>query len=371
MSLQRHTQPAKSSADKEPTPAKKNTTGVFLLNLGTPDAPETVPTRRYLKQFLSDPRVLDISPLGRYLLLRLIILPFRPAKSAAAYRSIWTDEGSPILLHGHDLTRKVQENLDSDSHDIFDVRLGMRYGSPSIESGLKSFQADGVDDIIVLPLYPQYASATVGSTIEEVYRVAATLWNVPAIQVLPTFYDNSNFIDAWRQVAEENFKHEDFDHVLFSFHGLPERHVRKSDLSGGHHCLVKNDCCETICSANRFCYRSHCLHTAKAIADAISLPDAKWTMTFQSRLGRDPWLKPYTDHVVNNLPSQGIKKLAIFSPAFIADCLETLEELGMQAVEDFKKAGGEHCFMVPSLNTHPAWVNTIVSMILDAKPINH
>ena len=338
--------------------------GVLLVNIGTPDAPRTREVRKYLRQFLSDPRVLDISPIVRAFVLNLLILPFLSAKSASAYRIIWTDKGSPILVCGEEFTRTIQRRLDEKFPDRFIVKFAMRYGSHSIEQAMDEFQSAGIGTIRVFPLYPQYASATVGSTMEEVFRVASKFWNVPNITTLPLFYDHPKFIQSFADVARENIDVEEFDHFLFSFHGLPERHIIKSDLSHGKYCLIEKDCCTRISATNSFCYRAHCYATAKLIAQQLGLSSSRYTVSFQSRLGRDPWLKPYTDVLLKTLPKKGIKRLAIFSPAFVADCLETIEELGIRGAKDFSAAGGEKCVLVPSLNLHPTWIETAVELII-------
>jgi len=343
---------------------KNSQCGVLLVNIGTPEAPRTREVRKYLRQFLSDPRVLDISPIVRAFVLNLMILPFRSAKSASAYRSIWTDKGSPIIVCGEEFTRTLQKRLDEKFPDRFVVKLAMRYGSHSIEQAMNEFQSAGIGNIRVFPLYPQYASATVGSTMEEVFRVASKFWNVPNITTLPLFYDHPRFIKSFADVARENIDVEEFDHFLFSFHGLPERHIIKSDLSHGKYCLVEKDCCTRIRATNSFCYRAHCYTTAKLISQELGLSNTRYTVSFQSRLGRDPWLNPYTDVLLKTLPKRGIKRLAIFSPAFVADCLETIEELGIRGAKDFSAAGGEKCVLVPSLNLHPTWIETAVELIV-------
>jgi ferrochelatase len=237
-------------------------TGVLLVNLGTPDAPQAAEVRRYLREFLSDPRVLDISPLGRWLLLNLIILPTRPARSAEAYRKIWRADGSPLLVHSRALAERVRAALPD-----LPVELAMRYGTPSIAAGLAALRDRGCDRIVVLPLYPQYAASSTGSTAEAVYRAAAALWNTPYITVVPPFYDHPGFIDAFAAVGAPVLADLQPDHVLYSFHGLPERHMHKSDMSGAH-CLRSADCCAAIVAANRHCYRAQCHATARALTAA-------------------------------------------------------------------------------------------------------
>jgi len=336
--------------------------GVLLVNLGTPDAPQTPEVRRYLRQFLSDPRVLDINPIGRAALLNLIILPLRPRKSAEAYREVWTEEGSPLLVHGKALAAGVQERLPE-----VEVVLAMRYGNPSIEAGLKELASRGCDEVVMMPLFPQYASSSTGSAVEEVYRQAGKLWNTPFVRVVPPFYDAPQFVEAFAAVARPVLDELDADHVLFSYHGVPERHVIKSDDTGSH-CLKTPDCCQSICAANRQCYSAHCYATTRAVVKALGLEEGTYSTAFQSRLGRTPWLTPYTDKVVPELAKAGAKKVAVFCPSFVADCLETIEEIGIRAREDFEEAGGERLVLIPSLNTHTTWVDGAAELVRAALP---
>jgi protoporphyrin/coproporphyrin ferrochelatase len=337
------------------TPAK---TGLLLLNLGTPDAPKTAEVRRYLREFLSDPRVLDINAIGRAALLNLIILPTRPSKSAHAYASVWdAKRGSPLMYHSQDLTAAVAADLGPTWH----VTLAMRYGNPSITAGLTSMRAAGVDRIVVLPLFPQYASSSSGSAVARTWELAAEMWNTPSLNVVPAFYDQPAFLDAFASVAQQSMASFNHDYLLFSFHGLPERHMLKSDDSGKH-CLKVANCCQVITAANRNCYSAQSYVTAKQIAQRLQLKEGAWSVSFQSRLGRTPWIKPYTDEVVDELVKKGVKRLAVMCPAFVADCLETIEEIGMRAKEQFVAAGGEDLLLVPSLNSSAPWVKAVVEM---------
>jgi len=338
--------------------------GVLLVNLGTPDGPETPEVRRYLREFLSDPRVIDINPLGRWLLLNLIILPFRPAKSSAAYKAIWSAEGSPLLIHGKSLTVGVQAALEEKCPGRFVVRLAMRYGKPSIPETLEQLLKCDLERLVVLPLFPQYSSAATGSALERVLNIVASSWNVPAIDSFESFYDAPAFINGFRDIARPLLDAFAPDHVLFSYHGLPERQVKKSDTTGTH-CLASTSCCDSICPANRFCYRAHCVATTQALCQALALPDGKHSYSFQSRLGRTPWIKPYTDRVLPELAQKGIKRLAVFSPAFVADCLETVEEIGIRARDQWKSLGGEELLLIPSLNDHPTWVKGVAAMVVE------
>lgn len=331
--------------------------GLLLVNLGTPDAPRTPEVRRYLRQFLSDPRVLDLPALGRWALLNLFILPFRPAKSAAAYRKIWGREGSPLLHFSRALEAGVRTALAGE----YEVELAMRYGNPSIASALERLKARGVNELTVFPLYPQYASSSTGSSLEAVYAALGREWNVVPLHTVPAFYDQPGYLDAFAEVGRPVVEGLQADHVLFSFHGLPERQILKSDDTGAH-CLKSDGCCDQIGAANRFCYRAQCHATARGIASRLGLPAERWSVSFQSRLGRTPWIKPYTDLVLPELAAKGVKRLAVFCPAFVADCLETLEEIGLRAEAQFKGCGGEALQLVPSLNAHPSWVATVAAL---------
>ncbi len=338
-------------------------TGVLLINLGTPDAPESPEVRRYLREFLSDPRVLDMSAAGRWLLLNFVILPRRPAASAAAYRKIWTDAGSPLLVHGRALASSVQAELGPS----FEVALAMRYGSPSIASAMQDLARRGADDLVVFALYPHYSSASTGSTLERVYALAAREWNTPFVTAVPPFYDHPAFISAFAAVGRPVLGELRPDHVVFSYHGLPERHIKKSDATG-RHCLASPDCCARIVEANRNCYRAQCFETTRLLAAALGIEPARATVAFQSRLGRTPWILPYTDVVLPELAAKGVRRVAVFCPAFIADCLETLEEIGIRARETFVEAGGEELRLVPSLNSHPLWVKAVTQLVRTACP---
>lgn len=331
-------------------------TGLLLINLGTPDEPTTPAVRRYLREFLSDPRVIDINPVGRALLLNLVILPFRPKQSAHAYRSIWDPErGSPLLAHSRDLTERVAAKLGDD----WRVDLAMRYGNPSIPSALASLEAAGVDRIVVMPLYPQYAASSTGTSVARVMELLAGRWDVPPIDIVPAFFSEEVFLAAFTAVAAPALAEARADHVLFSFHGLPERQVKKSDIMRTH-CLADASCCERMTVANQGCYRAQCYATARALADRLGLVD--YSVCFQSRLGRTPWIGPHTDVRIGELARQGVKRLAVLCPAFVADCLETLEEIGIRGRAQFEEAGGEELVLVPSLNATPAWVDAVCAL---------
>jgi len=332
-------------------------TGLLLCNLGTPEHATPAAVRRYLRPFLSDPRVLDINPIGRWVLLNLIILPLRSRKSSSAYQKIWSELGSPLLWHGQDLVTAVRERLGPD----WAVELGMRYGNPSFASALGKLRQAGADRVVVLPLYPQYAVSSTGSTVAEVLRVAARPWSPPSLTFVEAFFDDPGFIEAFAAVGGPILKTEKPDHVLMSFHGLPERHLRKTDASG-RHCLAQADCCDRLGTDNRACYRAQCFATARALATRMGMAAGAWSVSFQSRLGRARWIHPYTDAAIAKLAADGKKRVVVFCPAFVADCLETIEEIGMRAKEQFVAAGGERLTLVPSLNATPAWVDAVVGL---------
>jgi ferrochelatase len=333
-------------------------TGVLLLNLGTPDSPSVPDVRRYLREFLQDPRVIDINPIGRWLLLNLFILPFRPAKSAKAYQSIWGERGSPLLFHSQDLAAGVARTLGPG----YVVELAMRYGQPSIASALTKLRAADPRKIVVLPLFPQYSSAASGSALERVYELVRQEWNVPAVESIAPFYDDPGFIAAFAQVAEKHLAPFRPDFVLFSYHGLPERHMRKSDLTGAH-CLQSPTCCDAIGPANRNCYRAQCYATTRALVAQLGLGADGHSVSFQSRLGRTPWIHPYTDQVLPELAKAGKKRLAVMSPAFVADCLETVEEIAIRAKEQWRSLGGEDLLLVPSLNAESSWISAVAQLV--------
>ena len=331
--------------------------GLLLVNLGTPESPKPEDVRPYLREFLSDPRVIDIGTWKRWLLLNLFILPFRPRRSGDAYEKIWTERGSPLLFHTQDLADKVQKRCG----EGVVVDVAMRYGNPSIPDALLSFRRRAVDRIVVFPLYPQYSSAATGSSIEKVFAEASKSWNTPFIQIVPPFYAHEAFIDASVKVARPVLDAAPWEKVLFSFHGLPERHCVKSDDTGAH-CLKSEGCCDRIVEANRNCYRAQCFATARALSAGLGIPEDRRIVCFQSRLGRTPWIRPYTDEIVVELAQRGVKRAVIFSSAFVADCLETIEELGIRAVESFKKAGGESLRLVPAVNAADAWADGVVAL---------
>ena len=331
--------------------------GLLLINLGTPEAPTTTAVRRYLREFLSDPRVIDIHPIGRWLLLNLVILPRRPRVSAAAYQKIWTDRGSPLLVQSMELARLVARELDGE----MEVELGMRYGQPSLTVALDRLRRKGVRELTAVPLYPQGAASSTGSSLARLYELLKDSWDPLPAKIAGPFFADPDFLDAFAQVARPVLDTARPEHVLFSFHGLPERQVRRSDPTASH-CLSSASCCDQLSPSNRDCYRAQAFFTARNLAQRLGLPPDRFTVSFQSRLGRTPWIKPYTDLLLLELARRGIKRLAVICPSFVADCLETLEEIGIRGRESFLAAGGEELALVPCLNTHPAWRDTVVKL---------
>ncbi len=332
--------------------------GVLLLQLGTPDSTEVSDVRRYLREFLSDPRVLDLPAPVRALLLYAVILPFRPRRSAEQYRKIWTEDGSPLLIHTEHLAERLQERLG----DGYMVAVGMRYQSPSIESALTELGDAGCDRIVIAPMFPQYSSAAYGSAVAKALELVAAEWNVPSTSTIPPFYDHPGFVGAVAEIARPLLDEFRPDHVLFSYHGLPESQIRKSDPSG-QWCLQRSDCCATIRAENRYCYRAQSFATTRAVAGEMGLDEASYSTSFQSRLAGQKWIEPYTDGVLDGLSAGGVRRLAVLTPSFVADCLETLEEIGIRLREQWAGMGGEDLLLVPCMNASPVWANALVEMI--------
>ena len=330
-------------------------TGVLLINLGTPNSPSVSDVRKYLFQFLNDPRVIDISWLARTLLVNLIIVPFRAPKSAKIYKELWTEKGSPLLIYGNELKEKVQAELG----DEFTVELAMRYQNPSIESVLEKMRKENYKKIVVVPLYPQYASSSTGSTLELVFKIIASWYVIPEIKVVSQFFDNEGYINAFVERGKQ-YDPEEYEHVIFSFHGLPVRQVDK--VYEDRKPCSDHNCENEITDDNYYCYKASSFATAKAISERLNIPKEKYTVSFQSRLD-EKWLEPFSDKVVEQKAKEGIKKLLVFSPAFVADCLETTIEIGHEYSEIFKSNGGEKLQLVESLNTHPVWVKTVSEMV--------
>lgn len=327
------------------------------MNLGTPDAPTPEAVGRYLREFLMDPWVIDIPWAFRWFLVNVLIVPRRKHASAALYQRVWTDRGSPLLFHTEDLAKAVQERLPQAV-----VRYAMRYGNPSMASVLEDLRKEGVDSVDVAPLYPQYSLAASESSARHLREVLRRMrWDVP-VRWVPPFYDDPGFLEAVLAVAKPVLDSKPHDAVLFSFHGLPERQVQRTDPMGAH-CLKRDGCCDAIGQANRDCYRAQSFATARELAKRLVPAGKRWLVGFQSRLGNTPWIRPYSDHFYDELPKQGVRRLAVLSPSFVADCLETLEEIALRGAEQWKERGGEELFLVPCVNAAPAWADALVRLL--------
>lgn len=331
--------------------------GVLLVNLGTPDDPGTTSVRRYLREFLMDGRVIDIPYLIRYILVNGIIAPFRAPKSAKIYKELWEERGSPLKFYGEDVTKSLQLHLG----EGYDVQLAMRYQNPDLKSALKKMEAKNLKKIIIIPFFPHYASASTGSVFERVMKLMAGWQTMPSISIVSYFYDHPAFTDYFADKGANYQKDVNFDYFLFSYHGIPERHIKKGDLKKDT--CIFGACCDTITEKNHACYRAQCHETTRLIAAKMGLQPGTYSTAFQSRLGSDPWLKPYTDKVIKELVEAGHKKILAFSPAFVSDCLETTIEVGEEYKEIFEEAGGEHWQLVESLNNSPEWVGILSDLV--------
>ena len=333
-----------------------NKTCVLLINLGTPDSPSVKDVRKYLFEFLNDPRVIDINPIGRFFLVNFIIVPFRAPKSAKIYKELWTKDGSPIMIYGESVKEKLQKELG----DKFDVELAMRYKNPGLNDVCARMEKRGYEKIIILPLFPQYASASTGSAIDKAMKLISKWWVIPEIKIISQFYDNEDYLNC---VIEQSKKYnlDEYDHILFSYHGLPERQVDKV-YSDGKPCK-DHKCEEEINNDNGYCYKATCYATTRKLAEKLNLTKERYTVCFQSRLDKD-WLEPFSDKVVEEWAKKGAKKLLVFSPAFVADCLETTVEIGIEYQKIFKDNGGEKVQLVESLNDHPMWIETLKKLVL-------
>ncbi|RXK59917.1 ferrochelatase [Lacibacter luteus] len=327
--------------------------GILLMNLGSPDSTEVKDVRRYLNEFLMDERVIDMPYLKRLLLVKGLITPFRAPKSAEAYRTIWTKEGSPLIVLTQQLQEALQQQVD------VPVEIAMRYGNPTVQHGFDALmkKVPGLEEVIAVPLYPHYAMSSYETAVEYAKEIHQKQEYPFKLEFIKPYYNEPNYIEA----LAENIKpylQQEYDHILFSYHGIPERHLVKTDPTGSH-CMMNGNCCSTSSAAHATCYRHQCFTTTNLVTDKLGITKDKFSVSFQSRLGRDPWLKPYTDFRLTDMPKEGIKKLLILCPAFVSDCLETLEEIEERGKETFMEAGGETYKMIPCLNTHPLWVKTI------------
>jgi ferrochelatase len=331
--------------------------GIVLMNLGSPDSTRVKDVRRYLTEFLMDERVIDMSYLGRLLLVRGIIVPFRAPKSAKAYASIWTKEGSPLMV----LSKQLQEALQQQVQEP--VALAMRYGSPAPWTAYDELleKAPDLEEVILLPLYPHYAMSSYETAVEYAKEVHAKRKYTFKLTIVPPFYNDPLYLHALTE-SMRPYLQRPYDHFLFSYHGVPERHIHKGDITG-QHCLKVADCCNVPSEAHKQCYRHQCFATTKTVAAQLQLPAGKFSTSFQSRLGRDPWLQPYTVERLAQLPGEGVKSLLVACPAFVSDCLETLEEMAEEGKEVFLHAGGEFFTLIPCMNVHPLWVKAIAAWV--------
>jgi protoporphyrin/coproporphyrin ferrochelatase len=331
--------------------------GVLLINLGTPDSPSVKDVRKYLYEFLNDPRVIDIPAILRFFLVNFIIVPFRAPKSAKIYEDLWTKDGSPILIYGISIRDKLQLALGNE----FDVHLAMRYQNPSMDDILAEMEKNNYKKIIIIPLFPQYASASTGSAIDKAMKIISKWWVVPEIRIISQFYDNEGYLNTIIERAKK-YNIDEYDHILFSYHGLPVRQVDKV-YSDGTLCEEHN-CESEINDNNTYCYKATCYATTRLLVEKLNIPEEKYTVCFQSRLDKK-WLEPFSDKIIVEQAKKGAKKLLAFSPAFVADCLETTIEIGKEYQQLFEENGGEKIQLVESLNDHPMWINTLKKMVLE------
>ena len=326
--------------------------GVLLVNLGSPESPDPKDVKVYLDEFLMDQRVIDLPSFLRTILVRGIILNTRPKRSAKAYKKIWWDEGSPLIVLSKRLLQKMEEKVQ------LPLALGMRYGKPAIQKGLQELADKGVTEVLLVPLYPQFAMATTETILVQAESLRQESFPQMEFTTLPSFYNHPDYVRVLSQSIQESLQDKQWEHLIFSYHGVPERHIRKSDITKSH-CKIDGQCCQTASPAHQYCYRHQCFETTRLVAEYLDLASDRYTTTFQSRLGLDPWLQPYTDKTVAKMAKSGVKKMAIVTPAFVSDCLETLEEIGMEAVEDFEEKGGEHLHVIPCINDREDWVNVM------------
>lgn len=338
---------------------KKNTTGILLMNLGSPDSTSVKDLKRYLNEFLMDEKVMDYPWLLRTLLVKGIIVPFRARRSAAAYQSIWWKEGSPLIV----LTERLQKALEPRFEGP--VAIAMRCGNPNPAAAFDQLlqKAPGLEEVILLPLYAHYAMSSYETAVTYARQIHRQKKYPFRLTTVGPYYNNPDYIHALAESIKPYLQQE-FDHLLFSYHGVPERHIRKGDITHAH-CLASEDCCQVDSPAHAYCYRHQVITTTELVVKELGLPKEKYGLSFQSRLGRDEWLKPYTAARLNELPGEGKKKLLVACPAFTLDCLETLEEIADQGKHGFMAAGGESFTMIPCLNTQPVWIDTILKWMKD------
>lgn len=330
--------------------------GILLVNLGSPDSPNPKDVKKYLGEFLMDERVIDVPNWARTLLVKGIILNTRPKASAKAYKKIWWEEGSPLIVLSERLKESVQQHLD------LHVALAMRYGSMSIKSGLQELEHKGVTDVLIIPLYPQFAMATTETILVLADELQKEFFPKMSLEHLPPFYNDDDYIKVLAESIKAYLKDKKYDHLLFSYHGIPERHIRKSDVTK-EHCKIDKSCCSTPSEAHAYCYKHQCVEVTRLVGEYLKMEPGTFSTSFQSRLGFDPWLRPYTDRTIERLGKEGVKNMAIVTPAFVSDCLETLEEIAMEGEEIFHEAGGDNFTTIPCLNDDPQWVSLLVKWI--------
>ena len=330
--------------------------GILLVNLGSPDSPDPKDVKKYLGEFLMDERVIDIPLVARTALVKGIILNTRPKQSAAAYKKIWWEEGSPLIVLSERLQKKIQKQVE------VPVELAMRYGSMTIKKGLQSLVDKGVEEVLLFPLYPQFAMATTETITVLAEELRQAHFPNLKIESVPAFYNKPDYIEVLANSIKGHLEDKNYDHLLFSYHGVPERHIRKSDVTKSH-CKIDKSCCITPSSAHEFCYKHQCLEVTRLVAEKLKFEEGTYSTSFQSRLGFDPWLLPYTDRTIERLGKQGVKNMAIVTPAFVSDCLETLEEIAMEGQELFHEVGGQDFTTVPCLNDDKEFVDLLSKWI--------
>ncbi|WP_179375569.1 ferrochelatase [Winogradskyella wichelsiae] len=330
--------------------------GILLVNLGSPESPNPKDVKKYLGEFLMDERVIDVPLWARTLLVKGIILNTRPKASAAAYKKIWWEDGSPLIVLSERLQEKVQEQVE------YPIALAMRYGSMTIKKGLQELVDKGVDEVFLVPLYPQFAMATTETILVLAEEIRQEHFPQLKFSDLKAFYNNPEYIEVLSNSISRSIEGKDIDHLLFSYHGVPERHIRKSDVTKSH-CKIDGSCCATASKAHEFCYRHQCKEVTRLVGEHLKLKEGTYSTSFQSRLGFDPWLRPYTDRTIERFGKEGIKKMAIVTPAFVSDCLETLEEIAMEGEEIFHEMGGKEFSTVPCLNDDAEWVSLLAKWI--------
>jgi protoporphyrin/coproporphyrin ferrochelatase len=332
--------------------------GVLLVNLGSPDSPTPKDVKKYLGEFLMDERVIDVPLWARTLLVKGIILNTRPKQSAKAYKKIWWEEGSPLIVLSERLENKLKKEVE------LPIALAMRYGSMTIKEGLQKLVDQGVDEVLIVPLYPQYAMATTETILVLAKELRDAHFPQLTLSDLPPFYNNPEYIKVLSNTIKASLKGKTYEHLLFSYHGIPERHIRKSDITKSH-CKLDKSCCVTPSEAHTYCYKHQCLEVTRLVGQKLGLEDNVYSTSFQSRLGFDPWLQPYTDRTIERLGKEGTKSMAIATPAFVSDCLETLEEIAMEGEEIFHEVGGKEFTTIPCLNDDPAWVSLLAKWVTE------